>query len=138
MFTKRTNEVLGQLITLILVTADDATPDGLAFGGMAHGFGLRLDVFLVVIVGGGGHVGEHLHLGDRADEEDVRTEVHDLLHLDGEEGVGAARDGQRAVADTATVLEVGELIDLAPALESEVLEKLEVSDFAEDGGRESA
>ena len=138
MLAEGTDKVGGQLLALIFVTADDAAPDSLAFGSLAHRFGLRLDMLLIVAVGGGGHIGKHLHLGDGSDEEDMRTEVHNLLHIDREEGVGAARDGQSAVADTAAVLEVGELIHLAPALEPEMLEQFEVGGLTEDGGREAA
>ena len=138
MLAYRADEVLGQFLPNILVATDNATPYSLAISGLSHRLGLRLDMLLVVIIGGRGHVRKHLHFGDRANKEEMGAEIDNLLHLDGEEGVGAARHSQRAVADTAAFLEVGELIDLASALETEVLEEFKVSRLADDGSRKAA
>ncbi len=138
MLAEGADEVGGELLALVLVAADGAAPNSLALGGLLHRLRLRLDVLHVVAIRGGRRLVEHFRFGDGPDEEDVRTEIDDLLHLDGDVGVGAAGDGHRAVRDTAAILEVGELIDFATALEAEVLEELEVGRLAEDGGREFA
>ena len=52
MLADGTDEVAGQLLAHVLIAADGAAPDGLALGGLAYGLGLRLDVGLVVIIGG--------------------------------------------------------------------------------------
>ncbi len=138
MFADGTDEILRKFLAYIFVAADNATPDGLALGGLPHRLRLRLDVLHVVAIRGGRRLVEHFRFGDGPDEEDVRTEIDDLLHLDGDVGVGAAGDSHRAVRDTAAVLEVSELIDLAPALEAEMLEQLEVGGLTDDGGSEPA
>ena len=138
MFADGTDEVLRKFIAYILVAADDTAPDGLALGGLPHRLRLRLDVLHVVAIRGGRYLVEHFRFCDGPDEEDVRTEIDDLLHLDGDVGVGAAGDGHSAVRDTAAILEVGELIDLATALEAKMLEQLEVGGLTDDGSGEPA
>ena len=81
MLADGTGEVVGQFLTHVLVAADAAAPDGLALCCLTHGLGLRLDVLLIIIIGGGGHVGEHFHLGDEAYEKHVRAKVDGLLHV---------------------------------------------------------
>ena len=134
MFAEGADEVGGQLVTHVLVTADDAAPDSLAFGGLTRRLGFRLDMLLIVAVSSGRDVSEHFSLSDGSDEKDMGAEINDLLHLDGNEGVGAACDSQCAVGDAEAVGETVEFINLAPALEPEVLEQLEVSGLAENGG----
>ena len=138
MLAEGADEVGGELLALVLVAADGAAPNSLALGGLPHRLRLRLDVLHVVAIRGGRHLVEHFRLGDGSDEEDVRAEIDDLLHLDGDVGVGAAGDSHSAVRDTAAILEVGELIDFAPALEAEMLEQLEVGGLTDDGGSEPA
>ena len=121
-FADRADVIFWQLLAFIFVAADDTTPDGFALGGLAYRLGFRHDMRLIVIVGGRRHIGKHFHLGDRADEEHVGSEIDNLLHADGDVGIGAARDSQCAVRNTAALLEVGELVNRAPALETEMLE----------------
>ncbi len=133
-----TGEVVGQFLAHVLVAADAAAPDGLALCCLTHGLGFRLDVLLIIIIGGRRHVGEYFHLGDGAYEEHVRAQVDGLFHVGRDEGVGTTRDGQRAVGDAATVGEAFELIDCPSALETEVLEHLEVGSLADNRGGELA
>ncbi len=97
MLADGTGEVVGQFLTHVLVATDGAAPDGLALCGLTHGLGLRLDVLLIIIIGGRGHVGEHFHLGDGAYEKHVRAKVDGLLHVGRDKGIGATGDGQCAV-----------------------------------------
>ena len=138
MLTDGTSEVFGQFLANIFISADAAAPDGLTLRCLADGLGLRFDVLLVVVIGGRGNIAEYFHLSDETDEERMRSQVDGLLHISGDEGVGATRDGQRTVGDAAAVSEVCKLIDSASALETEVLEQFEVGSLTEDGGCELA
>ena len=68
----------------------------------------------------------------------MRAKVDGLLHVGRDEGIGTTGDGQCAVGDAATVGEAFELIDRPSALETEVLEQLEVGGLADNGGGELA
>ena len=138
MLANGADEVIGQFLALILITANDAPPDGLALGIPADRLGVRLDVLLVVIIGGGGNIGERLHFGDNTDKKDMRAQIDNLLHICRKEGVCPASDCQCAVSDATAVGEVRKLIDHTPALETEVFEQFEVGRLADDGGREAS
>ena len=138
MLAEGTDEVGGQLLTHIFVTADDATPDSFALFGLADSLRLRLDVLLIETVGGRWRVGERLHLGDESDEKDMRAQIDGLLHIDRKVGVRAASDDQRAITDTTTVGEVGKLINRAPALETKVFEQFKIGLLAEDRDSEAS
>ena len=138
MFADGTDEILGKFITLILITTDDAAPDGFALFGLTDSLGFRFDVLLIVIVGGRRHIGKRLHLGDETDEKDMRTQINGLLHIDRKVGVRAASDCQRSIAETAAVGEVGKLIDRVPALESKMLKQFEIGLLADDRDGETS
>ena len=93
MLAERANEVGRQFLTLVLITADAATPNGLALVGLADRLRLWLDVLLVVVVGGRRHIRQRFHLCDGTDEEHVRAEVNGLFHIGRDEGVRATCDG---------------------------------------------
>ena len=137
MFAEWTDEVCRQFLSFIFIAADEAAPNGLAFGGLTDRLWFRFDMFLVEIIGSRRYVGECLHFGNKTDEKNVRAQINGLLHIRREKGVGAASDSRRAVADAAAVGEIGELIDCVPTLETEVLEQFEISRLTDDGDCET-
>ena len=133
MFADGTNEVFWQFFSHIFVATDAATPNGLAIFRLSCWLRLGFDVGLVIVVCGRRCVGECFHLGDKPDEQHVCAEVNGLFHISRDECVGATCDGEGAIADTATICKVGELVHGASTLETKMLEEFKVGSFAKDG-----
>ena len=133
------DEVCGEFIPDVFIAADGAAPDGLALLGFFL-FRLRLDVALVIGIGGRGGVGEDVHICDFRDEQDMGSQVDSLFHLGGDPGVGAFGDGQGTVCQALYLSEGFELIhaDILAALEAEALEKGEGGLLGDDRGGENA
>ena len=53
MLADGTDEIIGKFLSLPLISADAAAPDGLALGSGVHRLGFRFDGILVVFVGAG-------------------------------------------------------------------------------------
>lgn len=143
MLADRADEIRGKLVSDIFIAADSAAPDGFSFRCFSNGFPLLrlgLDFVLVIGVGGGRNAGQHIHIGDGGDEQDVGTQVDFLLHLCTDPGVGAFRDDEGAIRRAFNLAEGFELIHggILPALEAEALEQGKRGIFADDGGGEFA
>ena len=133
------DEVCGEFIPDVFIATDSAAPDGLAVLGFFL-FRFRLDVALVIGIGGRGGVGEDVHICDFRDEQDMGSQVDSLFHLGGDPGVGAFSDGQGTVCQALYLSEGFELIhaDILAALEAEALEKGKVRVLGNDRGGEDA
>jgi hypothetical protein len=118
---KRTDEVLGELVALIHISANFA--DIAFFLGRLR---LGLDVILIVGVGHGFFLGDDSCFGDSADEHAVCVKVNVLLYLQGHEGVDIAGKEYHAVV-SAQGSAVLEFVDLASAAEAECLKYLKGS-----------
>ena len=121
MLAERTYEVLGQLVTLVHISANLA--DIALF---TCGFGLRLDIVLVVGIGHGLLVGKHSCFGDGADEHSVGIKVDILLNLQRHKCVDIFRQENKAVVRAKLFL-ASELVSGSSAPETEGLKHLERS-----------
>lgn len=74
MLAKRADEILGQLIADIFITADGATPNDLIR--LFFFLGLRFYIFMIVFIGYGRRVGERVHIGYLSDKQSVRTAIN--------------------------------------------------------------
>jgi hypothetical protein len=54
MLADGTDEIIGEILSHIFVSADPASPDGLTLGGSSYSLGLRLDIALIVFISTGG------------------------------------------------------------------------------------
>ena len=143
MLADGTDEIRGKFIPDIFIAADGAAPDSLSVRGFSDGFPLfrlGLDFVLVIGVGGGRNAGQHIHIGDGGDEQDVGTQVDFLLHLCTDPGVGAFRDDEGTIGGAFNLAEGFEFVHsgVFPALEAEALEQGKRGIFADDGGGEFA
>ena len=123
MLADRADEVVGHFVALVHVAAGLAYPAGLAVagrGGLCGGLGF--DMLVVVFVGEGGVVVEQHRLGDLGNEKGVGAQVDHLVHLAADVGVGVARHIEQSVAGAHLHLAVLELVHVAPALESKMLD----------------
>ena len=123
MFAQGAFDVVGEEIALVDVAAHRTHPAAFAVLGF-FGRGLRLgfDVLLVVVVGRGGLVGQHLGVEHIGDEHRVRAEIDALVDTAGQITVGVLGDVEHMVHGTVFSLAGGELVHLATRLEPEMLE----------------
>lgn len=69
MLAKRADEILGQLIADVFITADGATPND--FIRLFLFLGLRFYIFMIVFIGDGRCVGESVHIVYLTDKHGV-------------------------------------------------------------------
>lgn len=131
---QRAGEVLGQL-SLVEVAADLADIACLLLG---SGIFLGLDVGVVVCVGAGLFLRQHLCLNDICDKQHLRLDILDIDHLAGQDCVGVPGNIADAVCGALVVLAVCELVDITPRLEAKVLEQAVRCFLGEDGDVEFA
>ena len=117
------DEVGGELVAFIDVATDFAYPLLLAACGGSSG-GLGLDVLLVVGVGDRRAVAEHTGLQRHGDEHGVAAKVDALGDHAADHRIDELRQVQQAVLRAQLLLAAGEFVDIAAALEAEVLEGL--------------
>ena len=122
MLAQRADKAFGQGIALVNITADGADP-ALLFGSL----GLGLDVGVVILIGAGGGVAQHLSVRYLGEEQGVAAQINALYHRGGHGHIGAAGEMIQAVLTPGLVGEVGELVHVAARLHAEVLEQGEVS-----------
>ena len=75
MLADRTDEIIGKFLSHILISADLASPHGLTVRCLANCFRLRLDIFLIILVGNRRIFGKHFLVLDRSYEESMGPEV---------------------------------------------------------------
>ena len=131
---QRAGEALGQL-ALVEVAADLADVACLLLG---SGVLLGLDVRMVVCVGAGFILRQHLCLDDICDIQHLCLDILDIDHLAGQDCVGVLRNVTDAVCGALVVLAVCKLVDIATRLEAEVLEQAVGRFLGEDGDVELA
>ena len=88
---------------------------------------------MVVAVGAAGSRGQHLRLNNVCNVKHLSFNVNDVDYLTGENCVGIFRDISKAVCHAVKVGKVCKLVNIAPALEAEVLEQAVGSVLGEDG-----
>lgn len=86
---------------------------------------LGLDGLVVVGVGAGGTLAQHLALGDFTDEQHVAAQVLLFLYFAGEHGVDILRQIEEAVVAALDGGEGIKLIDLSAGLHAEMLDGIE-------------
>lgn len=131
---QRAGEALGQL-ALVEVAADLAD---IACFLLGSGILLGLDVCVVVCVGAGLFLRQHLCLNDICDKQHLRLDILDIDHFTGQDCVGVPGNIADAVCGALVVLAVCELVDITPRLEAEVLEQAVGRFLGEDGDVEFA
>ena len=136
MLAQGTDEVLRELLADVLIPADGTAPDGLALRGLADLLRLRLDVLVVVGIGGGRRVVQADRLGDLRDEERVRAKVDAVEDAPGEIGVRPLQHRQRAVGGAPDRREARQLVRLPPGGEAEAPEERKIRSLADDRDRE--
>ena len=107
--TQGANEILGELLALVNVTADLANVSALPLG-----FGSGLYVIVVIGIGHGFTIRQNTRLGNGADEHSVRIHIDILLDLEGKEGIDISGEEYQAVirAERGTI---GKFIGIASA-----------------------
>lgn len=123
-------KVVGQLASLVEVAADLAD---VALALSRSRIFLGLYVSMVVAVGAAGSCGQHLRLNNVCNVKHLSFNVNDVDYLTGENCVGIFRDISKAVCHAVKVGKVCKLVNIAPALEAEVLEQAVGSVLGEDG-----
>ena len=131
MLAPRADEVGGQLFALVDIAADRAAPHRFA-GRRGLFLGLRLDVCLIVGVGGGRRVREDVHVVYRGDEQRVAAEVDALLHAAADKGVGSRRDVVQPVFAAAAFAVVCKLVGVSARLKAEVTEDFKIRLLAQN------
>ena len=121
MFAQWAFEIGWEGVTLIYIAADLADPAAFAVLGFLGWLRFGLDVLLVVVVGHRRLVGQHLGIEHIRYEHGVRTEVDAFGDTAGQIRVGVFRDVEHMVHRTMFSFAIGELVHLAPRLESEML-----------------
>lgn len=116
MLTKGTDNILGQGVALVDITAN-LTYKAL----LALGFGLRLNVVLIISVGHSCLVGNNSCLGNGADKHTVGIKINVLLNVKGHKGVDVAGEKNKTVV-RAKGFAVGEFIHISSALEAKLFE----------------
>jgi len=118
---QRTNEVLGQILALINISANLAYP---AF--FAVGLGLGFNVVLIVGIGHCFLVGYNARLCYAANKHAVGVKVNVVLNLERHKAVDVLGQENKPVVG-AQGSAVGKLVNVSAALEAEVLKYLERS-----------
>ena len=88
---------------------------------------------MVIPVGAAGSRGQHLRLNNVCNVKHLSFNVNDVDYLAGENGVGVLRDIGYAVCHAVKIVKVCKLVNIASALEAEVLEQAVGSVLGEDG-----
>lgn len=124
MLAPRTDEVGGEGVAFVDITADLADPFLLATFCHRCCGRLGLDMLLVVGIGDAGAVAEHSGLHRHGDEQGVGAEVDTLGDDARNHGVDILGQVKQTVLCAEFCLAFGEFVHVVPALEAEVLERL--------------
>ena len=124
MLAPRTDEVGGEGVAFVDITADLADPFLLATFCHRCCGRLGLDMLLVVGIGDAGAVAEHAGLHRHGDEHGVGTEVDALGDDTADDAVDELGQVAQSVVGSQLLLAFSELVHVASALEAEVLEGL--------------
>ena len=81
MLAQRTDEICRKFLTLIYITADPAAPDGLAGRSFCLCCGFGFDIVVIVIIGSGFLIAEHLHVGNFGYKKCVGGKLNLILYL---------------------------------------------------------
>jgi hypothetical protein len=117
-FAKRTNEILGEFLSLVNIAANLANVSFFALG-----FGAGLNVLLVVCVGHCFFIRKNLCLGNGANEHPVRVDINVFFHLERNEGVDITRKNDKTVFG-AVGGAIGKLVNGPAANKAKCLEHL--------------
>mgnify|MGYP006992103773 CR=1 FL=1 len=131
MLAKRTNIILGEILSLVNVVADLASPAFRLIGGRSF---LRLDVCMVIAIGDTGSIRQHFGLYDLGNIEHLGLQIIALQHFAAENRVGVGGDVADAVCGAVVVIHIGKLVHVTSGLEAELLEEdaLSEDDFEEE------
>ena len=133
-FAGGADEVGGEFVTFIFVAANLAAPDGFATRAGGGCLRFRFDVLMVVGIGCGGRIIQHIHIGDSGDKEAVGAQVDFLRDPAGDIGVGAFVDNHGTVGSALGGCEAGEFIHVFPGLEAEAFEQFKIGILTDYGG----
>ena len=122
-------KVVGHFTSLVEVAADLAD---VALALSRSGIFLGLYVSMVISVGAAGSVGQNLCLNNVCNVKHLSFNVNDVDYLTGENCVGIFRDIGYAVCHAVKIVKVCKLVNIASALEAEVLEQAVGSVLGED------
>ena len=134
MLAQRTDKVLGYLLAHVFVAADRASPDSLTVVGRSNSFGLWLDIALVVLISSGRHIAENAHIRNIGNEHGMCAEVRRLNNFPTDIAVCALCDTESVILKALAVGEIRKLVYIPTGSKPKVLEKLESSVIADDGG----
>ena len=122
MLAERTDKIGRQRISFVFVTADGAAPHRLAAVGRCRRR-LRLDMGVIIGVGGGGRIVQHLHIGHRRDKHRVGVQLDHVGDPRRDKRIGALGHDGGAVVSTLPAVEVREFIGASSRLESKPLKQ---------------
>ena len=118
-FTKRANEIVGQLVSLVNIAAN------LAYIALfTLGFGFRFNVVLVIGVCHGFGLRNHTGFGNAANKHSVGIKVNVLLNLKRHKGINISWQENKPVIRTKRCT-VGEFVGISAAFEAERLKHSE-------------
>ena len=119
---KRTGKIIGQLVCFNLVAANFAAPHGLSHGLFC--LGLRLNVRVVVSVGGRGYIRKGHSIGHVGNKQCVRAKINRVKHLCREHGVCALCDIRNTVLGARKIAVIGKFVGVSAALKSKALKHI--------------
>ena len=136
MLAQRTDKVGRERFPFVRIAADFAAPYCFArCGGLCR---LRFNRGLIIGIGGGRSVRQHIHIRYGSDKEGVASEIDRLFHRRADISVCARGDIVQAIGAAFTVGISGKFVNRASRLEAEMPEQCEVGLFAQNRNIEPA
>ena len=124
MLAQRTNKILRQLFSHILISANRTSPDGLSILCLPHFLRLGLNMVHIVFIGCRSIPTQHFHIRDLTNEHGMRAKILRLVNLYGNIGIGSFGNIINTVLSSDTGCVFCKFIDFPSCLEPEMLKQI--------------
>ena len=130
MLAQRTDEIRGKFFPFVEITAYGTAPCSFSGNRLCW---FWLDCGLIIGVGCGRDIREHLHIFRSGNEQHVSTQVDGLFHGSADIGVGSGGKIVKTVIAAFAVGIIGKFVGIPSGLETEMSENIKISCFTENG-----